>query len=99
MNSTRVESSLAAKYASHKKPRQSDPSEFYHCFTLKSQQEEHMQMTHIQVQNNKNHASCVSLLFLIPVTQSILCLILIMCIESMHHYTTADKNKKTICGV
>ena len=36
----------------------------------------------------------------IPVTQSILCLIFLMCVATMHHYTTMDENLiYTICSL
>ena len=34
-----------------------------------------------------------------PVTQSILCLIFLMCVATMHHYTTMDKNLITMCSL
>ena len=34
-----------------------------------------------------------------PVTQSILCLISLMCAATTHHQTTVDKNMKTICSI
>ena len=53
------------------------------------------QTTHIQVQNYQI-VSVMSLKYT-PVTQSMPCLMSLMCVASIHHLTTVDKNLKTIC--
>ena len=41
----------------------------------------------------------VMLLKYTPVTQNILCFIFFMCLATMHHETTVDRNLKTICSL
>ena len=54
--------------------------------------------TVIQVQNYKK-IMIVRCLKYTPVMQSILCLNFLMCVATKHHYTTVDKNLKTICSL
>ena len=56
-----------------------------------------VQMIHIQVQNYK--IVYVMSLKCTPLTQSVLCLILLMCVATKYHYTTVEKNLKTICSL
>ena len=55
----------------------------------KKSKRENAQATHIQVQYYKNHVMSPKCT---PVTQSILCLIFLMCIATMYNSTTVDKN-------
>ena len=57
----------------------------------------HVQMTDIQVQHYKNQRRLC--LPYTSVTQTTLCLIFLMCVAAMFHYTRVDKNLKTICSL
>ena len=52
-------------------------------------------MTHIQMQNYKNHVTYVSYIHISHTKHTVLDLFNIY--STMHHYTKVDRNLKTIC--